>query len=153
MMKAFCFSLMMLGGSFGAFLNSRKVAQLGISKLIGIGTSSMAIGGTAALVATLAGAGVLGILISGVVYMFGVGFVFANSMARTLSRFPDSMGAASAVFGVNQFLIGALVAAGLSLVSEPSPLPLVLTVACAGVASAGLWWGWLARVATADRSQ
>ena len=34
------------------------------------------------------------------------------------------MGAASAVFGVNQFLIGALVAAGLSSLSEPSPLPL-----------------------------
>jgi DHA1 family bicyclomycin/chloramphenicol resistance-like MFS transporter len=146
----FCFSLMMLGGSFGAFINSRLVAQLGITKLIDLGTASMAIGGTAALGATLAGAGVFGILLPGVVYMFGVGFVFANSMARTLSRFPDSMGAASAVFGVNQFLVGALVAAGLSLLSEPSPLPLALTLACAGVACASLWWGWLSRAAVTD---
>lgn len=145
-----CLSLIMLGGSFGAFINSRSVAQVGITKLIGVGTASMAIGGTLALIATLAGAGVLGILLPSVLYMFGVGFVFANSMARTMSRFPDSMGAASAVFGVNQFLIGGLVAAGLSLLSEPSPLPLALTVAGAGVACAALWWGWLVHAATTD---
>jgi DHA1 family bicyclomycin/chloramphenicol resistance-like MFS transporter len=138
-----CFSLMMLGGSVGAYLNSHIVARLGISKLIGIGTTSMAVGGTAALVLTLAGGGVLGILLPGVLYMFGVGFTFANSMARTMSRFPGSMGAASAVFGVNQFLVGALVAAGLSLLSTPSPLPLALTTAVAGCACAVLWWGWL----------
>ena len=141
-----CFSLIMLGGSVGAYANSRIVARLGISKLIGLGTASMAIGGMAALVATLAGAGMLGILLPGVVYMFGVGFTFANSMARTMSRFPDSMGAASAVFGVNQFLVGALVAAGLSLLSVPSPVPLALTTAVAGCACAAVWWGWLARV-------
>ncbi len=140
-----CFSLIMLGGSVGAYTNSRVVARFGISKLIGLGTTSMAAGGTAALVATLAGGGVLGILLPGVLYMFGVGFTFANSMARTMSRFPDSMGAASAVFGVNQFLVGALVAAGLSLFAEPSPLPLALTISVAGCACATLWWGWLHR--------
>ena len=133
----------MLGGSVGAYANSRIVARLGIGTLIGVGTLSMAIGGAAALALTLLGAGVLGILLPGVLYMFGVGFTFANSMARTMSRFPGSMGAASAVFGVNQFLIGALVAAALSLASEPSPLPLAVTTAAAGCSCAALWWGWL----------
>jgi DHA1 family bicyclomycin/chloramphenicol resistance-like MFS transporter len=146
----FCFSLIMVGGALGAFTNSRLVAQLGITKLIGLGTAAMAIAGCAALVATVLGAGVLGILVPGVLYMFGVGCVFANSMARTLSRFPDSMGSASAVFGVNQFLIGSLVAAALSLLAEPTPLPLALTVAGAGAASALLWWSWLRGVKTAD---
>lgn len=140
-----CFSLIMLGGSVGAYTNSHVVARFGISKLIGLGVTSMAAAGMAALVATLAGVGVLGILLPGVLYMFGVGFTFANSMARTMSRFPDSMGAASAVFGVNQFLVGALVAAGLSLFAEPSPLPLAVTTAAAGCACATLWWGWLVR--------
>jgi DHA1 family bicyclomycin/chloramphenicol resistance-like MFS transporter len=141
-----CFSLIMLGGSVGAYTNSRVVARLGISKLIGIGTVAMAAGGTTALLATLLGAGVVGILVPAVLYMCGVGFTFANSMARTMSRFPGAMGAASAVFGVNQFLVGALVAAGLSLLTVPSPLPLVLTTAVAGCACAAVWWGWLRRL-------
>jgi DHA1 family bicyclomycin/chloramphenicol resistance-like MFS transporter len=138
-----CFSLIMLGGSIGAYSNSRIVARVGIGRSIGIGTTSLAIGGATALASTLLGGGVLGILLPGVLYMFGVGFTFANSMARTMSRFPQSMGAASAVFGFNQFLVGAFVAAGLSLLSTPSPLPLALTVAVAGCACAALWWGWL----------
>jgi len=142
----YCFSLIMIGGAFGAFTNSRLVARLGISKLIGIGTAFMASGGLAALLATVAGGGLFAILIPAVFYMFGVGFVFANSMARTLSRFPASMGAASAVFGVNQFLIGALVAAALSAISEPTPLPLAAAMAAAGLGGGALWWGWLRRL-------
>lgn len=138
-----CFSLIMLGGSVGAYLNSHLVARAGITKLLGVGTAAMAFAGISALVLTLAGAGIPGILIPGVLYMFGVGFTFANALARTMSRFPHAMGAASAVFGVNQFLVGGLVAAGLSSLSEPSPLPLVLTTAVAGSACAALWWGWL----------
>jgi DHA1 family bicyclomycin/chloramphenicol resistance-like MFS transporter len=141
-----CFSLIMLGGSVGAFTNSRIVARVGISRLLGVGTAAMALGGAMALVLTLLGAGIAGILIPGVLYMFGVGFTFANALARTMSRFPHAMGAASAVFGVNQFLVGGLVAAGLSALSEPSPLPLAITTAAAGCACAALWWGWLERL-------
>lgn len=140
------FSLIMFGGSAGAYFNSRIVARAGIGKLVGFGTAAMAVAGTTALAATLLGAGVVGILLPGVLYMFGVGFTFANAMARTMSRFPDSMGAASAVFGVNQFLIGALVAAALSAASDPSPLPLAFVTATAGSAAAALWWGWLRKL-------
>jgi DHA1 family bicyclomycin/chloramphenicol resistance-like MFS transporter len=142
-----CFSLMMLGGSVGAYTNSRIVARVGITKLIGFGTAAMAAAGALALLAALFRAGVPGILVPGVLYMFGVGFTFANALARTMSRFPNAMGAASAVFGVSQFLIGALVAAALSSLATPSPLPLALTTAVAGTASAWLWWGWLRRLA------
>ena len=141
-----CFSLMMLGGSAGAYLNSHIVARAGITRLIGIGTAAMAVAGVAALALTLAGAGIPGILLPGVLYMFGVGFTFANALARTMSRFPHAMGAASAVFGVNQFLVGGLVAAALSSLSEPSPLPLAVTTAVAGSLCAWLWWGWLRRL-------
>jgi DHA1 family bicyclomycin/chloramphenicol resistance-like MFS transporter len=141
----YCFSAVMLGGSAGAYMNSRVVARLGITRLIGIGTLCMAVGGMATLLGVLAGAGFWGILVPAVLYMFGVGFLFSNSMARTLSRFPGSTGAASAVFGVNQYLIGALVAAGLSAIIEPTPFPLVLSFAGAGVSCAALWWLWLRR--------
>jgi DHA1 family bicyclomycin/chloramphenicol resistance-like MFS transporter len=142
----FCFSAIMLGGSVGAFTNSKLVAQLGISRLLGVGTASIAVGAGTMLLALAVGAGLFGILIAAILYMFGVGFVFANSMARTLSRFPDNTGAASAVFGVNQFLIGALAAAALATVAEPTPVPLVFTIAGAGLGCAAIWWAWLRRL-------
>jgi DHA1 family bicyclomycin/chloramphenicol resistance-like MFS transporter len=63
-----------------------------------------------------------------------------------MSRFPQSRGAASAVFGVNQFLFGGIVAALLSLVHEASAVPLAATMAFAGLGCALVWWGWLGRV-------
>jgi len=137
------FSIVMLGGSIGAFANSRYVAQLGISRMLGIGATTLAVGGVAVLLSALFGGGVIGLVISFMIYVFGIGFVFANTVARTLSRFPESMGAASSLFGVNQFFIGGVVAALLSRVVEPSPMPMAWVVAVSGVACAAVWWLWL----------
>jgi MFS transporter, DHA1 family, multidrug resistance protein len=139
----YCFSVVMLGGSIGSYVNSHLVRRLGISKLLGVGTLLLALGGSASLVSVALGAGLLGLVLPALVYVFGVGFVFANSMARTLSRFQQQSGAASSLFGVNQFLVGAIVAALLSLVARPTPLPLAGTMALAGIACAAVWWGWL----------
>jgi len=138
-----CFSLVMLGGSVGAFTNSRYVRELGISRMIGFGASLLACGGTGVIVSTVFGIGIIGLVISFMIYVFGIGFVFANSVARTLSRYPANMGAASSIFGVNQFLLGGIVAALLSRVVEPSPLPMALSVACSGLGCAAVWWLWL----------
>jgi DHA1 family bicyclomycin/chloramphenicol resistance-like MFS transporter len=141
----YCFSFVMLGGSLGSYMNGHFVTRLGISRMLGIGALLLAAGGGLALFTTWLGGGLIALLLCCLVYVFGVGFVFANAVARTLSRFPASTGAASAMFGVNQFLIGAIVAAALSRVHEPTPLPLAATMAFAGVAFAAVWWGWLAR--------
>lgn len=138
-----CFSTVMLGGSIGAFVNSRYVSRLGITRMLGFGASFLALGGSVSLLSTLLGGGIVGIVLPLLFYVFGLGFVFANSVARTLSRFPHNMGAASSVFGVNQFMLGGIVAALLSRIVEPSPLPMAFTVAGAGVAAALIWWGWL----------
>jgi DHA1 family bicyclomycin/chloramphenicol resistance-like MFS transporter len=143
----YCFSAVMLGGSFGSYLNGRFVRQLGISRMIGVGAFFLALGGTASLVSQMMGGEIISLVLSCLIYIFGVGFVFSNSVARTLSRFPQSTGAASSVFGVNQFLIGGIVAAGLSRFVEPSPYPLVVTVAASGIGCALVWWGWLSRTA------
>ena len=138
-----CFSTVMLGGSLGAWLNSRYVAELGISRMLGFGVSCLACGGAAVLLSALLGGGVPGLVISFMLYVFGIGFVFANAVARTLSRYPASMGAASSVFGVNQFMLGGIVAALLSRVVEPTPMPMAWTVAVSGVSCAAVWWLWL----------
>jgi MFS transporter, DHA1 family, multidrug resistance protein len=149
----YAFSFVMLGASIGAYCNGRLVRQLGISKMLGIGTALLGIGGASGILAVAAGARLLGVLLPALIYMFGVGFVFANTMARTLARFPMRGGAASSLFGVNQFFVGALVAGGLSLVKTPSPYPLAATMAFAGVGCAAVWWGWLRQVAAANAQE
>ncbi len=141
----FCFSAVMLGASLGAYTNSRFVSQLGIPRMIGFGSGCLGTGGLSALVSVMLGGGMYVLLASIMVYMYGISFVFANSMAHTMSRFRENASAASAVFGVNQFLIGGIVAAFLSLESDPSPLPLIASMATAGAACALVWWGWLRR--------
>lgn len=138
-----CFSFVMAGGSIGSYLNSRWVDRHGISRMIGIGTVILAAGGTAVFVASAMEAGLMATLVSQLVYVFGIGFVFANAVARTMSRFRENSGSASALFGVNQFLIGSIVAAALSLVATATPMPLASAMAIAGLGAAAVWWGWL----------
>jgi DHA1 family bicyclomycin/chloramphenicol resistance-like MFS transporter len=135
-----CFSTVMLGGSIGAWVNGHYVSRLGISRMLAFGVSCIALGGSAVLVSGLAGGGVPGLVGGFMLYMFGIGFVFANAVARTLSRFPHAMGAASSIFGVFQFLLGAIVAAMLSRIVVPSPMPMAWTVAVSGIACASIWW-------------
>jgi len=139
------FSVVMLGGSIGAYINSRYVAHLGISRMLGFGTGAVGIGSVAVLLSAVAGGGVVGLVLAFMIYVFGIGSVFANTVARTLSRYPDSMGAASSLFGVNQFFIGGVVAALLSRVVEPSPMPMAWVVAGSGSACAAVWWLGLRR--------
>ena len=145
----FCFSFVMLGASVGSYTNGHYVAQLGISRMIAFGTTILALGGTGTLLAALLDAGVVTLLLAILLYAFGIGFVFANAVARTMSRFPHAKGAASALFGVNQFLIGGIVAGILSFLDDPSPMPLAVTMSLAGIGCAAVWWGGLARVAPA----
>ena len=146
----FCFSFVMAGGSIGSYLNSRLVDRRGISSMIGIGTAILAAGGTAVLVTAAMDAGLIPTLLSLLLYVFGVGFVFANSMARTMSRFRENSGAASSLFGVNQFLIGSIVAAALSFVATATPVPLASAMAFGGLGAAAVWWGWLKHASVAS---
>jgi DHA1 family bicyclomycin/chloramphenicol resistance-like MFS transporter len=141
------FSFVMLGGSIGAYVNSRYVAELGISRMLGFGATCLGLSGFATLLAALLGLGVIGLALPMMFYVLGLGFVFANSVARTLSRFPLSMGAASSIFGVNQFMLGGILSALLSRIVEPTPMPMAWTVAASGISCAALWWLGLARSA------
>lgn len=144
---AMSFSLVMAGGSVGAYMNSRYVAELGISRMLGFGATILGISGIATLLAALLDLGVFGLVLPLMLYVLGIGFVFANAVARTLSRFPQHMGAASSVFGVNQFMLGGLLAAYLSRFVEPTPMPMAWTVAVSGAGCASVWWLWLRRSA------
>lgn len=146
-MQGACFSIVMLGAAVGSFINGRLVTVRGISTMIGLGTTCLALGGTATLAVCLADAGVAPLVAAVMIYAFGIGFVFANTVARTMSHFRENAGAVSAVFAVNQFLFGAIVTAGLSTISTPSLIPVGVAIGFAGIMTAVLWWGWLRNTA------
>ena len=142
-LQGMCFSIVMLGAAIGSFANGRLVTAFGISRMIGFGTACLGIGGSLTLLVCIVDLGVVPVVLAAMTYVFGVGFVFANTVARTMSWFRENAGAASSVFAVNQFLIGALVTAFLSTISEPSLIPLGSSLAGAGIATTLLWWAWL----------
>lgn len=144
------FSLVMAGGSAGAWANSHFVSRLGITRMLGFGARCLAISGLAMPLAVMLDLGAIALVVPLMLYVFGIGFIFANSVARTLSRYPHSMGAASSVFGINQFMLGGIVAAFLSRVTVPSPSPMAWTVAASGLGTAAVWWFWLGPSAPAS---
>lgn len=136
----YCFAVVMLGASAGAYLNGRLVVRVGISRLLSLGSVLVGTGGVTFLIVALMDGGVLAVMVACFIYISGLGFVLTNAMARTLSRYPGRFGAASAVFSVNQFVVGAAAAALLSLVETPGTMPLATTMAIAGAGAAGIWW-------------
>lgn len=150
--QGICFSIVMTGAAVSSFLNGRLVTRLGISTMIGFGTACLALGGTLVLLACITEARPAILVAAVMVYIFGVGFIFSNTVARTMSYFKEHIGAVSSAFTASQYLIGALVTAGLSSFSTPGLLPLGITFAAAGLANLILWWGWLRNSAFTRRA-
>jgi DHA1 family bicyclomycin/chloramphenicol resistance-like MFS transporter len=73
-----------------------------------------------------------------------VGIIAANTVSGLLDRHPRHAGAASALFGVAQFGLGALSAVGVGLVSVGPLLTMTLVMAAAALAATAsvvaLWW-------------
>lgn len=142
-----CFSAVMMGGVAGSLLNRRLVTDLGIPRMMATGAFTMALSGAAAVILSLFVGGIWSILVPSICYMFGVAFILTNAVAQVLSRFREIAGAAAALVGVNQLLLGALAAAVLSLNEVPSAMPLAAALAVAGIGSATMGWAWLGLVA------
>jgi len=141
----YCFAFVMLGGSMTSYINGRLVSDVGISRLLSLGTAIIALAGVSGLLVNLFQGGVWALLLPCFCYITGFGFIAANATARALSRFPDRAGAAASVLGFIQFSAGAMTAALLSLSQASSAIPLASALALAGSASAAIWWGWLRR--------
>lgn len=137
-----CFSAVMMGGVAGSLLNRRLVMDLGIPTMMAMGAITMALSGAAAVILNLLFGGIWSILVPSICYMFGMAFILTNAVAQVLSRFRGIAGAAAAMVGVNQLLLGAIAAAVLSLNEVPGAMPLAAALAVAGIGSATLWWAW-----------
>ncbi|MCZ0951072.1 MAG: multidrug effflux MFS transporter [Rhodospirillaceae bacterium] len=149
-----CFSAVMMGGVAGSLLNRRLVTDLGIPRMMAVGAVTMALSGVAAVILNLFFGGIWSSLVPSICYMFGMAFILTNAVAQVLTRFREIAGAAAALVGVNQLLLGAIAAAVLSLNEAPSAMPLAAALAVAGIGSATMGWAWLGSVAAgADAGQ
>ena len=142
-----CFSAVMMGGVAGSLLNRRLVTDLGIPRMMATGAVTMALSGVAAVILNLFFGGIWSSLVPSICYMFGVAFILTNAVAQVLSRFREIAGAAAALVGVSQLLLGAIAAAVLSLNEVPSAMPLAAALAVAGIGSATMGWAWLGPLA------
>lgn len=145
----FYFALNVIALTLGNWFNSRQVARFGYLRLLGAGTAVSAVGVLALLLCTLTGAGGLAGVVLALLFAVGpVGMIGANAIAGLLNRYPDNAGAASALFGVFQFGLGAIAGMLVGLLFNGTPVAMALTMTLSA-AGALLAWLWLAR----DRPQ
>ncbi|HET7674098.1 MAG TPA: Bcr/CflA family multidrug efflux MFS transporter [Gammaproteobacteria bacterium] len=131
----FFFGLNVVGLIIGNYANGRLVVRLGHQRMLGIGAAITLLSSLALLGAALAGAAGIATVVVTLFFAVGpVGLVGANTVAGLLNLYPRNAGAASALFGVFQYGLGAAagVAAGALYAGTPLAMGLVMALAAAG---------------------
>jgi DHA1 family bicyclomycin/chloramphenicol resistance-like MFS transporter len=128
------------GYVLGTFIAARIVMRLGLDRLIGIGTATMALGGLAmAAVIATALPHVLWFVAAMTLYLAGLGFALPATMAGALTPFPDRAGTASSVLGFAQQTGAAITAAAVGAYLGHSAWPVASVVAVMGCVSFLIW--------------
>ncbi len=131
------FAMNGLGLIAGSQLNARLVGRFGPGRLLRAGLLSIATSSGVLLAVVLAGGlGVWAVLVPMFVIVSSLAFVLPNSTALALADHPEVAGTASALLGVGQFLIGALVAPLVGAGGTDSAVPMAAVMT--GVALAAL---------------
>jgi DHA1 family bicyclomycin/chloramphenicol resistance-like MFS transporter len=97
-----------------------------------VGTAAASIG---ALVVTVIGGGLWPLLVCFFVLLCANGLVLPNGTALAMASQTGSLGAASALLGLGQFGIGALVAPLVGVAGSHDALPMAVVIAVAGTAA------------------
>jgi DHA1 family bicyclomycin/chloramphenicol resistance-like MFS transporter len=133
------FALNACGLIIGAQVSGRLTAQVGTSRLLTAGLTTMVAGGAVLfLVVMTRVVGLAGVIPALWVIMFGFGFVGPNAAALAMQRYPHAAGSAAAVMGCFQFGMAALIAplAGIGGTHDATPMvSLILAMPAAAVAS------------------
>ena len=133
------FSAVFAGNAAGIMLASQVSAALvgrwGPRRLYAGGLIAVASGGIALVVAVVSHLGLPAVLPALFVVIASQGVVMPNGVALAMIPYGRSAGSASAHFGVQQFLIGAVISplAGLAGASALTMAVIMATVACVGL--------------------
>jgi MFS transporter, DHA1 family, multidrug resistance protein len=134
------FSLIFAGNACGLVaasqINARLVSRLGPSRMLNAGVITLGIGALWLVLTVLfAPKSLLTILLPLFLVVTSVGLVAPNATALALNDFPDTAGSASAVLGVLQFSVGALVAPLVGLDGNHDARPMAVLIAILAIAS------------------
>jgi DHA1 family bicyclomycin/chloramphenicol resistance-like MFS transporter len=128
------------GYVLGTLVAARIVMRLGLDRLIGMGTATMALGGLIMVaVIGLALPHVLWFVGAMTLFLAGLGFALPATMAGALTPFHDRAGTASSVMGFAQQSGAAITAAVVGAYLGHSAWPVASVVAVMGCLSFAIW--------------
>ena len=130
------FAMNGLGLIAGSQFNARLVGRFGPGRLLRAGLLSIATSSGVLLAVVVAGGlGVWAVLVPMFVIVSSLAFVLPNSTALALADHPEVAGTASALLGVGQFLIGALVAPLVGAGGTDSAVPMAAVMTSVALAA------------------
>lgn len=97
-------------------------------RLLAIGLGVACTGTAALLTVVLAGAGLVALVGVLFVTVCGVGLVLPSATTLALADHPEHAGAASALVGTSQFIVGGVTAPLVGLAGSGSPVPMAATM-------------------------
>ncbi|HLZ59488.1 MAG TPA: multidrug effflux MFS transporter [Ktedonosporobacter sp.] len=122
------FGINALGIVIVAQVNARLIGRVSSQRLLTWGYGMIALGGISLLVVALTGIGLVGILPAFFVLASSLGLIMPNATTLALSN-TRAAGSASALLGVLQLGIGAIVAPLIGLGGSASALPMAIAIA------------------------
>ncbi|RKN85906.1 multidrug effflux MFS transporter [Paenibacillus ginsengarvi] len=142
-MFSLCFAVNGLGIIAVSQVTGRLAGRLGETRLLIGGLIMAACGGTALLLATMAQAGLYGILIPLFFVVSSVGVVNTASFSLAMRGQANSAGSASALLGVMMFMFGGIVAPLVGIAGEGTALPMGLVIAAGDIGALVVYLGMI----------
>ena len=116
-------------------IGGRIVGRVGAPALLRVGVFGVALGSIGVLAVTIAHAGLAPLLIALFVILCSNGIVLPNGTAAALADQEGALGSASALLGMGQFGIGALIAPVVGVGGAHDALPMAIVIGVCGVSS------------------
>jgi DHA1 family bicyclomycin/chloramphenicol resistance-like MFS transporter len=120
----------------GSQVNAHLLARVEPRRLLGLAVGAFVGVGLCLLVLTAVGADLWAVIPFFLLIFFSWGFVPANAMALAMAEYPHIAGSASALLGVSQFGLAAVVAPLVGLGGEGTAVPMAVSILLASLLSA-----------------
>lgn len=114
-------------------VSGRLVERVGPAVLLRVGAAMSATGGAVTLLSVVLEAGLMPLLIGLWLTVSAIGLIVPNSTALALARQGERAGSASALYGLGQFGLGALLAPLAGIAGNHDALPMAITIAACGL--------------------